>query len=423
MARAATMTEQRTAITLNVGQIPDKLWVLVRALKNGGAENQLTKHAVQACNQLIEKIPLPFSLQFSKFSLYLNHVYVPLEASELATLQRVTDLLELSGMNAILFKSSYSEASLIKLCTALSRSEKGQRIGESESDFPGVQVARVPVLEKVSDGQNIQPAHLAAATLQSAITDAEILRETVEASSWSLHHSVSSARWLKRAMDIDPVAVRRILELNHNVSKPVHRALSAGSLAIEVLRSLGVSEEDCAMASHCSICLGVAGYQASEGGDLPEVSREVWNRIIGSVSADDVPLGTHLRAMLILLDTLSDPEKSERSPLPLLGLIHLLYYLEQYRCPNPGGIVLGLIDLLSFGHQHRDSYFDGQWIDLLMKVVGPIPIGTHVTDKEGNRAVVMGKPEENSPFRCLLSYGENMTRLGEIDQVVLPSER
>lgn len=417
------MAEQRTEINLNVAQIPDKLWVLVRALKNGGAENQLTKHAIQACNQLVEKIPLPFSLQFSEFSLYLNHAYVPLEESELATLQRVTGLMQLSGMNEILFKSSYSEEGLINLCTALAASQTGQSIGESETDFTGVQIADVPVLEKVSDGENIQPAHFAAATLQSAIEDAEILREAVEASSWSLHHSVSSARWLNRAMDIDPIAVRRILELNQNASKPVQRALSAGALAIEVLQFLGVSEEDCGMASHCCICLGVAGYQMSEGGDLPEVSKEVWNRIVSSLSPDDAPLGTHLRAMLILMDTLSDPEKSERSPLPLLGLIHLLYYLEQYRCPNPGGIVLSLIDLFSFSYQHRDSYFDGQWIDLLIKAVGPIPIGTHVTDKEGNRAVVVGRPEENSPLRYLLSYGENMTQLAEINQVVLPSER
>ncbi len=103
---------------------------------------------------------------------------------------------------------------------------------------------------------------------------------------------------------------------------------------------------------------------------------------------------------------------SELGP-KITGLIHLTYEMERGRCPGDVEFDLTFADLLAQAVENQGDIYNEDWVRVLAKVSGEVPVGAKVRLEDGSVGIVLGPSKIKDPLRPSVLVN---------DQILIPSK-
>lgn len=392
-----------------VATLLERIFVLMKIIGSHGATHPSTREMAVAALSAVRQCKLPASLQFVREAVFLDRTLIPLDVEGFKRGQSLSHAMNNCGAHEITFEQGVDEAALIAFFSVLATGLTGTTDALEHLRIAGLSWREIPGAGWGAEAKPIDPDLFAVTQVSLAVADTDLLADAF-GQPWNWAAGVSILRRLERAVEVDPRAADRALEL---VPVPWSAGRRAVAMAVRVLaveRELGTEPATARAAGHAALVLGCCGFRVASSGDFSEAARETFARIIQTSMASASGALRHRMRVCSLVNALATPVQPGVQRTGAVALIHLIYEIERRRHTEQGSIALSLADMLAAMMPEVGKSFPPQWFRALIGTLGELPAGSQVTLADGRVGIVLGPGSLPDPWMPQVLVGAQIVQ-------------
>ena len=388
----------------DVGATPaflERLFILTKTVSTlGGQHPSALENAVAAREALAHAGP-PFALQFVREATFRDRTLVSLDLEGFHRCQVLSKALSHCGVQELSFDRVPEVSALLRLSQILARGAQGPTDWLEHETLGGVSWREIAGAGWGAAARSIDPDLFAVTQVSLAIAETELLAADPRAP-WRWPAGVGVVRRLERALDVDSNAADRALELAPAPWSPARRAVAVALRVVAVLREVGALAGTVRAAGHAALVIGVAGIRPGATATLEQAAGDGLARLLATAMDSASGGARHRIRVCALLHAIHKRTAFHGRWVGAIGLVDILYALEQRR-QRPGQTAqLTLSDLLAEALADVSGRFDAAWLRAIVATVGELPPGARVRLADGRLGVVLEPGPSGQAWRPLV---------------------
>ncbi len=388
--RAASQVE-----TTACEAIIERLVTLMRTLSMHGPDHPLAKKSAAGAASALNGGRPPFTLQFVAGGLFLNRVVVPVDVERFDRLRILSRALHGAAIHEVAIESPVSDEAVLAFGQMLARGASGVVNPNVKPIFQGISCRPIPGFSG-GGSDEINPTVFAANQIIRAIEEAASISCQID-DPWDWTTGLSVVRRVERALLASTSVALRATELLPARWTVQRRAVSACLLATHLLERLGVERITRRATGHAILALGLQGFTDRSGMELQDAAGLLSERFMAGLETIS-GIDPHRLRTTAITHFLATARTRDEAPMEVLGLIHLLYFLERRRTPAGIAFDLTIIDLLAYAVQYSGEVFEPSWVRALSWALGRFPIGSPVMSQKHGLGIVLDNTHRLGPF-------------------------
>lgn len=392
-----------------VATLLERVFVLMKIIGSHGTSHPSTREMATAALTAVRQCRLPCALQFVREAVFFDRTLVPLDIEGFKRGQSLSLAMSNCGVHEVGFESGLDESSLIAFFEVLAKGLVGPNEQLEHMRISGISWREIPGAGWGAEAKPIDPDLFAVTQVSLAVADADLLAEAF-GEPWNWTAGVGILRRLERAVEVDPRAADRALEL---VPVPWTAGRRSVAMAVRVLaveRELGTEPATARAAGHAALVLGCCGFRPAANGEFGEASRETFTRLVQTSMASASGALRHRVRVCSLVHALATPVAQGAARQGTVALIHLIYEIERRRHAEQGRVALTLADMLASMMGEVGQSFPPQWFRALIGTLGELPAGSKVTLADGRVGIVLGPGSEPDPWMPQVLVGAQIVQ-------------
>ena len=403
-------------------QIVERLGILMRTLAMHGSNHPMAEKAAAAAAQFLNDGRPPYSLQFVAGGLFRDRVVVPVDVERFGQVRQLSRALHNISIHEISVDEPLRAVSVHTFGRLLARGASGPTALDPGLTVAGMRWRVIPGFTAGGDSAMTDPSLFAAMQVIHAIREAGELSGKID-EPWPWKSGIGVVRRLERAILTAEFVTKRTVELLPGDWTVPRRALNVCLMVMHVLERLGVDRITRRASSHAALALAIQGLTDRDGMELHDAAGILCERFVAGVVQTPTGIDPHRLRATAIAHFIATARSREEAPLGVLGLIHLLYYLERRRRPRGLSVEMTLPDLMGYAVTYAGEVFDTAWVRALFSTLGPVPPGSRVRTDSDDVGVVIGPGPSRDPWLPVVSIGGTVKVPKAPVHLVPPQER
>lgn len=374
--------------------IVERLVTLMRTVAVHGPDHPLTKKSASGAAAAVNAGRPPFTLQFVAGGLFLNRVVVPVDVERFDRLRLLSRALHGASIHEVAIDGPVRDEAVLAFGQMLARGASGTAKSNVKPIFQGISCRPIPGFSG-GGSDEVNPTVFAANQIIRAIEEAASISGQID-DPWDWTTGLSVVRRIERALLASTSVALRATEVLPARWTVQRRAVSACLLATHVLERLGVERITRRATAHAVLALGLQGFTDRAGMELQDAAGLLSERFMAGLETIS-GIDPHRLRTTAITHFLATARTRDEAPMEVLGLIHLLYFLERRRTPAGVAFDLTIIDLLAYAVQYSGEVFEPSWVRALNWALGRFPIGSPVLSEEFGIGIVLDNTHRLGP--------------------------
>ncbi len=395
-----------SAALLPAWNLVNHIHMLMKAALLHDAQHSVTQNAANALCKAVAALSPPFTLQFVAGGVFLDRTLVPLDFGHYERGMLLTIALNRLNAHELSFETPLDVAVAQRLAQALAAGSRGPTDDLKGVELPGFTWREIPHAKSGIDAEGVDPEVAAIAHTVLGLSVVEQIAEERE-TSWPWTKGLAVIRRLEKGLAAKDGAAMRVVELAPDGWPLPRRALAAAQLVLQVLTRVGASPSNRRAAAHAALALTLQGLGERGGVDAQSAADALASRM----TRDPVQARSGIAPQCLLVATLvhlmSSSMRGKKSivSLTVTDLIELAYEMERARCPAGVAFDLTRADLLAHAVTLEGTRFSPEWVRVVIKICGAVPVGATVQLQDGRIGVVIEPGPPYNPWCPVVLIG------------------
>ena len=420
----STVHKPASAEALEQDQARTKAWTLLadlsglmKAAQLHDVQHPVTRQAAVALCESVAAMPPPFVLQFVAGGLFVDRTLVPLDFVHYEKCQAITFALRKLAAHELSFEMTLGVEPALQLAQAMAGALRGQLNGLKNVEIQGVTWRDIPFAQSGIDAEGVDPDVAAIAHTLLGLQVAEQIAAMPAGAPWPWSMGLAVVRRLEKGLAANAGAAMRVVEFAPEGWPISRRALSCCQLVLQVLTRVDMDATNRRAAAHAALALALCGLRPRDGLDPWSAADALVRRMLSAPIQAESGVAPQCLLVAALVHQLGSAMRGRRGPASLIvtDLIDMAYELERARCPARVPFDLGRADLLAFLVQNEGTRFSPDWVRVVIKVCGAVPVGACVQLRDGRVGVVIEAGPSHAPW-CPVVFTEGETQADQVGQ-------
>ncbi|MFI5307464.1 MAG: hypothetical protein ACHQ53_08940 [Polyangiales bacterium] len=379
---------------------------LFKAAQLHDVQHPVAKQAAAALCEAVAGMPPPFVVQFVAGGMFVDRALVPLDFPHFERCQVVTHALDKLAAHELSFETPLGPAGALQLAQAMVNGLRGQTKALNGVEIAGLAWREIPFAQSGIDAEGVDPDVAVIAHTLLGLSVAEQIAERPD-QPWPWSMGLAVVRRLEKGLATNAGSSMRVVEFAPEGWPIARRALSACQLVLQVLTRVGMDATNRRAAAHAALALALSVLKPPYGLEAAAAADALAKRMLRATIQAESGVAPQCLLVATLVHQLGAAMRARRGPGSLIvtDLIDLAYEMERARCPARVPFDLGRADLLAFVVQNEGVRFSPDWVRVVIKVCGAVPVGACVQLKDGRIGVVIEPGPPHAPF-CPVVFAE-----------------
>jgi len=376
-----------------------ELHALFKATQLHDVQHPVAQQSAASFCQAVAGMPPPFVVQFVAGGMFVDRGLVPLDFLHYERCQTVTAPLARLGAHELSFEGEITPAAALRLSHAMVGALRGQPNGLQGTEIPSLVWREIPFAQSGIDAEGVDPDVAVIAHTLLGLSVAEQIAERPD-DPWPWSMGLAVVRRLEKGLATNAGSSMRVVEFAPEGWPIARRALSACQLVLQVLTRVGMDAGNRRAAAHAALALGLTGLRPRHGLEPADAADQLARRMLRAAIQAESGVAPQCLLVATLVHELGTAARTRRGARSLVvtELIELAYEMERARCPARVPFDLGRADLLAYLVQNEGARYSADWVRVVIKICGAVPVGACVQLKDGRVGVVIEPGPPHAPF-------------------------